>query len=107
MKITQVRFPCGRIGLEVETGEHGGQGGPSYSYYYNGANYDRDQVSKDGVTLVFDYYGRMMGLVRVNKRFISPYDLFRIASSNFMESSGTERPHTPLPDQGSGASGNS
>ena len=37
MKITQVRFPCGRIGLELDDGK-------SYRYYYNGDFYDRNRI---------------------------------------------------------------
>jgi hypothetical protein len=106
MKITQVRFPCGRIGLEVETTIYGGSEIFNYySYFYNGSRYDRDFVKgelKEDTVLTYDYYGQMQGLVRVNKHNISLQDLARIASSEFM--TGTcERPHTPLPTPESGA----
>lgn len=92
MKITQVRFPCGRIGLEVETTHYGGSEiTPSYAYYYNGDVYDRGLAKRDGIALTFDYYGRIQGLVRVNKRNLNVFEMIRFASSHFMSETGIER----------------
>jgi hypothetical protein len=105
MKITQVRFPCGRIGLEVET-EHPAMGGsePSYAYYVNGEVYTKAISPEEKAALKVDYYGQIQGLVRVNKHHIrfDVKDYLRELSRQFTVPT-TERPHTPLPDQGPGA----
>jgi len=59
---------------------------PAYAYYANGEVYDRK-----GVTC--DYYGRIQGLVRVNKHHIKPPDFLRELSKLFTEPT-TERPLT-------------
>jgi hypothetical protein len=105
MKITQVRFPCGRIGLEVEE-ERPAMGGsePCYSYFVNGEDYAKVISPEEKAALKFDYYHRIQGLVRVNKHFIrfNAYDYLRELSRQFTVPT-TERPHTPLPGPGPGA----
>ena len=77
-KVRQVKFPCGRLGLEVET-MYPNIGGsePSYRYFYNGSDYI-NVAQNEGVKLKFDYYGKIEGLRYFVRKEIK-LDLFEAA----------------------------
>lgn len=60
MKITQVVFPCGRIGLELDDGR-------IYRYYYNGDVYGTQDALKEGVEVLKETHGMILNLKRLRE----------------------------------------
>lgn len=59
IKISQVKFPCGRYGLELQRGD-------SFSYFYNGFSYSDIALNED-IPVKCDYYGKIQGLTEVRE----------------------------------------
>jgi hypothetical protein len=84
--VRQVKFPCGRLGLEMET-THPAMGGsePSYRYFYNGRDYLSLGINLDGIKLPRNWYGRIEGIKVIHREEIKLdlFELVREMSVNF------------------------